>query len=498
MGALSAITDGPWKAGDEPAIAAALLGETAIGPDERDTFVALLPDELQDGVRDALSTARPDVEGLHRIVREADQFNASMGGQDADGDGISATFKIVPLSEVTGDKTPDQRPTIIGGLLREGGKMLIAGPPKSHKSMEAIALAMAFATGGEWMGHRCRRTAALYVNTELSETEFYNRVEVVRAALGVSPFAYADRFSAITLKGQTIGGRVPTAATLCQWLKRNVRAGEYGVVFIDPVYKLEDGPEDHEQVKALLDALDSLITALGCTVVYVHHTAKGGNAGKSVYEVARGSGDWGGDADLVCAISELSPLKEGSEAWEQAISLGIRSPEHSAYRIMFGPRSFPDVPSVDCFKTWPCFTADETGVLRDAKLRGAPGTQGGEAMASKQADARQRKDDAVSEAVHCCVSMGEEPTRDAVYQHLATTCRGHGIARPSEDGFKAWTSRPGGLTHWRMRKAESGAWVLAECYQEPDGRAVYRDGEPLFLPGQNRRSEGEGGVNSSI
>lgn len=73
--ALDVIGRGIWKAGDEPTIAACLMGESGIGDDEREAFIARCPEDMQAALRDALPVAVPDAEGLHRIIREADEWN---------------------------------------------------------------------------------------------------------------------------------------------------------------------------------------------------------------------------------------------------------------------------------------------------------------------------------------------------------------------------------------------------------------------------------------
>lgn len=473
--------DGLWTPDDGGFIAGVLLGWPGLSDDDMSKMVSVLPDGVRDSVRRSWYVATPNRGGAQALDDVAYERRGDPAEAPDSPDGPQATFRIVKVGDMTGSRTPPQRPAIVQGLLRQGGKMLIAGPPKSHKSMEAIALSLAFATGGSWMGHRCERRRVLYLNIELDQTEFMNRIESERVHMGLDVADYYDSFDAVTLTGQSIDGQRPTGESTFAWLESNVSRGQYDVVVIDPIYKLEDGPEDHEQVNRLLGGMDEIRAMLDVTIVYVHHTAKGGNAGKTVYEVARGSGDWGGDADLVCAISEIQALKEGTDAWDKAEELGIRSPEHSAYRMMFGPRSFPDVPSVDCFKTWPCFTVDEDGVLGDLKMRGAAGVAGGEASAGRAQDMRQRQMDAIAQAIDDCASMGQKATRTNVYSHMATTFSRAGLKRPSEQTFKNWTSRPGGKSRWRVRYDSEGAQVLSECYQEPDGRAVYKDGKPMFL-----------------
>ncbi|WP_311845965.1 AAA family ATPase [Paenibacillus larvae] len=50
---------------------------------------------------------------------------------------------------------PVLAPPLIEGVLRQGHKMLMAGPSKAGKSFALIELSIAIAEGGKWMGWPC-------------------------------------------------------------------------------------------------------------------------------------------------------------------------------------------------------------------------------------------------------------------------------------------------------------------------------------------------------
>ena len=390
---------------------------------------------------------------------------------------IASTLRVQNVYDFTGEGTPEEPPQLIAGLMYVGGKAIVTGPPKSHKSMTAIHLALELATGGEWWGHRCRRSKVLYLNTELAPTEFYRRVEVTRTNLGIDCKSYRDTLMAACTIGQTVDGSPVNYGNVCDWLEAAYAPGAYEVLVIDPIYKLETADEDHVSVNELLNRLDHHRFKMNCSIVYVHHTAKGGAAGKSVYEQGRGSGDWGGDADLMVAITELGQLRDGTPAWERALALGIGNPANSAYQIEFGTRSFNDPPHVRCFKAWPLFVPDEGGELADLRQRGDPSAKGGEATGGKARDERDRINAGIRQAIETCKGMGEKPTREKVYEALSI----EGKDRPELKTLRDWTNKQDGRSCFRARQDEDGEWVLAECRQARDGRAAYIDGRPDFL-----------------
>lgn len=435
-----------------------------------------LPGAMRRGQRQVLVWANPQGRTFGDWERFVDGHAAEPEGE-ATGE-IPSTLKVFRFYDHTGERTPPLRPALIDGLMRVGGKALLTGPPKSHKSMEAIHLALALATGGEWWDHRCRSSRVLFVNNELDESELQNRVESVRREMAVDCESYEETFEGVTTIDGTVREEPIDYNSLCDWLESKYRSGEFDVVVIDPIYKVETEAEDHEGVNRLLRRLDRLRSRLGCSIVYTHHTAKGGGAGKSIYEQGRGSGDWGGDADLMVAITELGQLKEGSPAWKRAAALDIRNPANSAYQIDFGTRSFNDPPHLRCFKAWPLFVPDEGGDLESLRQRGDPSAKGGESTRDRSRDERDRINAGIRQAVETCKGAGEKPTRENVYDVLDI----EGRDRPSFSTFKGWTNRQDGRSCFRTRKDEDGADVLAECHQATDGRAAYKDGRPLFLP----------------
>ena len=62
---------------------------------------------------------------------------------------------------------PELAPPLIDGILRQGHKMLIAGPSKAGKSYALIEMCCAIAEGKEWLGWNCTKGRVLYVNLEL-------------------------------------------------------------------------------------------------------------------------------------------------------------------------------------------------------------------------------------------------------------------------------------------------------------------------------------------
>jgi len=90
------------------------------------------------------------------------------------------------------DHLPPLSDALIAGLLRQGHKMLIAGPSKAGKSFALIQLTVALAEGWPWMGLPCAKGRVLYVNLELDRASCLHRFRAVYDALGRAPLGLGN------------------------------------------------------------------------------------------------------------------------------------------------------------------------------------------------------------------------------------------------------------------------------------------------------------------
>ena len=77
------------------------------------------------------------------------------------------------------DNLPELAPPLIDGVLRQGHKMLIAGPSKAGKSYALIEMCVAIAEGVKWFGWQCTKGKILYVNLELDRASCLHRFKDV-------------------------------------------------------------------------------------------------------------------------------------------------------------------------------------------------------------------------------------------------------------------------------------------------------------------------------
>ncbi len=202
------------------------------------------------------------------------------------------------------DHLPELSPPLIDGVLRQGHKMLLAGPSKAGKSYALIELCCAIAEGTEWFGFKCTRGRILYVNLELDRASCLHRFKDVYSALDI-PCDHIGNIDIWNLRGKSI-----PMDKLAPKLIRRASSKNYIAVIIDPIYKVITGDENSaDQMAHFCNQFDKVCNELGCAVIYCHHHSKGGQGGKKSMDRASGSGVFARDPDALLDLTEL-PLKD--------------------------------------------------------------------------------------------------------------------------------------------------------------------------------------------
>ena len=195
---------------------------------------------------------------------------------------------------------PELAPPLIEGVLRQGHKMLIAGPSKAGKSYALIEMCIAIAEGRTWLGWQCAKGRVLYVNLELDRASCLHRFRDVYTALNIPP----QNIRSIDI--WNLRGVTEPMDKLAPKLIRRARQGHYIAVIIDPIYKVITGDENSaDQMAHFCNQFDKVCTELGCAVIYCHHHSKGGQGSKRSMDRASGSGVFARDPDALLDMIEL-------------------------------------------------------------------------------------------------------------------------------------------------------------------------------------------------
>ena len=371
------------------------------------------------------------------------------------------------------DDMPELAPPLIAGVLRQGHKMLLAGPSKAGKSFALIELCCAIAEGREWLGWRCAKGRVLYVNLELDRASALHRFRDVYAALGWEPANVAS-IDVWNLRGKSV-----PMDKLAPKLVRRASRKNYATVVIDPIYKVITGDENSaDQMAAFCNQFDLVASQLGCAVVYCHHHSKGFQGAKRSMDRASGSGVFARDPDALLDMSELEltddcrrarvdalswaamqrVMDEREPGWRGALPLepqsgpaqlcryaadnlpketyaallaaseAVRGASRSwtAWRIDGTLREFPKFPPVNLWFEYPTHSPDADGSLSDLSVEGEwqaltpqqRRRKGQERSRGRARELQAEKVSAMREAIAACGEDGVRPTRENVLERI--------------------------------------------------------------------------------
>ena len=384
---------------------------------------------------------------------------------------------------------PPLAPELIKGVLRQGHKMLIAGPSKAGKSFALINMSIAIAEGHHWFGWECTQGKVLYVNLELDRASCLHRFRDVYKAMGIE----ARNISNIdiwNLRGKT----VPMDKLAPKLIRRAYKKG-YIAVIIDPIYKVLTGDENSaDQMAHFTNQFDKVATELGSSVIYCHHHSKGSQGGKKSMDRASGSGVFARDPDALIDLVELELTEEirkqqinsmTAKIYQDAINqmnrpymeqfVGLDDLQSSfqmrnhferavtnvkdrvtvndavtaqtakienstAWRVDGTLREFAKFKARDIWFSYPTHTVDESGVLADIQLDdNTPSWKKNfEKNGKKQSPAQRKEDRKIAfETAYSALNDGIQPvTQEDMCEYLGISSRTFKRRLEEIDGYK--------------------------------------------------------------
>ncbi|MGF9907290.1 AAA family ATPase [Brevibacillus porteri] len=367
------------------------------------------------------------------------------------------------------DNMPPLAPPLIEGVLRQGHKMLMAGPSKAGKSFLQIQLSIAIAEGIKWLGWQCTQGKVLYVNLELDSASALDRFKNVYLALGLQP-RNIDKIDIWNLRGKSV-----PMDKLAPKLIRRAAKKNYIAVIIDPIYKVLTGDENSaDQMAHFTNQFDKIATELGASVIYCHHHSKGSQGGKKSMDRASGSGVFARDPDALIDLVELDvteallkqeenkavcavyrqlfekfnlnyldehvsqddllsaramedhakrAIPRQAEAAKESIDQAVRSVrKRSAWRVEGTLREYPKFDAVNMWFQYPIHRVDDVGSLKDIQPEGdAPAWQKATNKRKDKANKERRnKAEEFEDVVNNC-NFGEPPTVKDIVEWYEST-----------------------------------------------------------------------------
>lgn len=262
---------------------------------------------------------------------------------------------------------PTLSPELIGGILREGNKMIITGESKAGKTCISQELAVCIAEGKPWLGKfPCQQGKVLYINLEVEEASLFHRFKSIYLANHWELGPNTHNIRPWNLRGFA----VPLEKLSAKVIRRCKNTGPYKAIILDPLYKVQQGDENSaEAIAAFCNALDKIAHETGAAIIYDHHHPKGAVGNRKIIDRGSGSGVFARDADAICDLSFLEPDKVILETIGQQIKEGEKP-----MQIAFVLRDFKDVEPINIFFKFPIHYVDTAGLLDGANVEGSAET----------------------------------------------------------------------------------------------------------------------------
>ena len=263
---------------------------------ERSAFRAFIADNapappLPPGVPPIFPVGEVPVPGLPTTPYQAPSAREAKGNSK----------EALPSFKSAASIKPDQiklPSLLIDGILHRGSKLVLAGGSKSFKSWSLIDMALSVAAGLPWWGQPCRQGRVLYINFELIDGFFEQRLTTVARA---KEMALPEALQYWNLRGLCYNLDI-----LIDVLRARVmNSGQFDLIIIDPIYKaLGDLDENSAgDMSQLMLSIEMLGDAIGSAVVFGAHFSKGNQSAKESMDRISGSGVFARDPDAILTMT---------------------------------------------------------------------------------------------------------------------------------------------------------------------------------------------------
>jgi hypothetical protein len=236
---------------------------------------------------------------------------------------------------------------LIDGLLHKGSKLSLGGNSKAYKSWTFLNIALAISTGSDWLDLPTTRAKVLYLNFEIQPQFIHRRLHVLCSARNLAPdHGFLDIWN--------LRGYSSPHTTIIPKIITRTKALGYGLVIIDPSYKLFDAGADENSatdVGAMMNSFEHITTQTGASVAYGAHFAKGNASAKEAIDRVSGSGVFARDPDSIITFTKHE--------------------EPDCFTVEAILRNLPPIPAFVVHWDYPQFTRNKE--LDPSKLQRKPG-----------------------------------------------------------------------------------------------------------------------------
>jgi RecA-family ATPase len=190
-------------------------------------------------------------------------------------------------------------PMIVSGLLHRQLSMVLGGGSKTFKSWTLLDLAISVSHGIPFWGFETLQGKVLYVNFEIPDWYFRDRVRMVNEAKGIK--IPSDNFHIWNLRGKAQALEVIAP----KFIKLMANAN-FSVVILDPIYKTLGNRDENAagDINSLMNEMEEIALKTGAAVVFAAHFSKGNQSSKNSIDRISGSGVFARSPDTILVMTE--------------------------------------------------------------------------------------------------------------------------------------------------------------------------------------------------
>jgi hypothetical protein len=165
-------------------------------------------------------------------------------------------------------------------------------------------MALSVATGSDWWGRKTTPGQVLYINFEIQNPFFYERLQKICDARKIS-------LGSEQLDVWNLRGYAADLSQLTPQILTRVEASNYALIVIDPIYKCLGNRDENSagDITGLMNEIENVCAKTHAAVAFGAHFSKGNQAAKESMDRIGGSGVFARDPDSILVLTRHE--KEG-------------------------------------------------------------------------------------------------------------------------------------------------------------------------------------------
>jgi hypothetical protein len=230
--------------------------------------------------------------------QDSDELLSQFAGQYEQMFRLSKQSGFADAAHLLNGQLPAPPIQIVRHIVHRGSKLILSGGSKTQKTWSLMALALAVSTGTDWWGFHTHKSRVCYINLELQDWSFHERLVAVAEKTGVKP-------DEGWLQILNLRGYAQSIEDLRRHFAMMLKSGFFALVIIDPIYKVLGRRDENKagDIATLLNEVDRITVDVNAAVAMAAHFSKGNQSEKESIDRIGGSGVFARDPDSILTMT---------------------------------------------------------------------------------------------------------------------------------------------------------------------------------------------------